>query len=85
MNKIKTRQVGRAVATASEPSLQLGTEFSPNLNGTYHIRFRKENSSAGFKVLIKGGMFHRLPDGFVVTRKHMDLLKEENVPYEDIR
>lgn len=79
---IKTRKVitNKANEKASSNRL-LKVDFSPELNGSYRIKFSKEYSGAGFAVLLKGGMFHRFPDGFVVTKEHCRLLDEENIPY----
>jgi len=59
--------------------------FNPSQNGSYLIRFSKQNSKAGFKVLLKGGMFHRVPEGFVVYPKHKELLVKEEVPFEVVK
>lgn len=56
--------------------------FNPSRNGSYTIRFSDENSKAGFKVLLKGGMFHRVPEGFIIYPKHKQLLKDEKVPFD---
>lgn len=58
--------------------------FNPSRNGSYTIRFSEENTEAGFKVLLKGGMFHRVPEGYVIYPKHKELLKKEGVPFEPV-
>ena len=57
-------------------------EFRPNLNGTYTINFDEAGENAGFTVLLQGGLFHTFPDGYVVTKRHLELLKDAKIPYK---
>lgn len=85
MTEKKRNNVTHKTIGQSGLNRKVQIDFSPSLNGTYRIKFPKEYSSAGFTVLLKGGMFHRFPDGFVVTKKHTELLDEEKVPYSFVK
>lgn len=60
-------------------------DFSPQLNGTYTITFEKAAENAGFTVLLKGGLFHTFPEGYVVSKHHLELLKNEEIPYNVVK
>ena len=81
MNVKKRKVIAHKIGEKISSNGMVKIDFKPELNGTYLIKFPKEYSGAGFAVLLKGGMFHRFPDGFVVTKNHCKLLDEEKVPY----
>jgi len=60
-------------------------DFKPSLNGTYTITFEKAAENAGFTVLLKGGLFHTFPEGYVITKRHRDLLEKEGIPYKIVK
>jgi hypothetical protein len=79
MNKLEkeTRHKNSSMKTVSK-----SFKFEPELNGTHRIKFAQKYLNAGFAVLLKGGMFHRFTDAFVVTEKHCKLLDEAKIPYK---
>lgn len=70
---------------SSSASTDKPVEFNPSLNGIQRIKFDKANSGAGFKVLLQGGMFHRLSEGYVVTNRHVDLLRKAGIPFDFLK
>lgn len=59
-------------------------KFEPQLNGTYTINFPKEAENAGFAVLLQGGLFHTFPEGYVISKQHLKLLDEQDIPYQEV-
>lgn len=61
-------------------------DFKPELNGTYTIEFPDAAAkSAGYAILLKGGLFHRFPEGYVINKTHKKLLEEAEIPFKIVK
>ncbi|MFN0278838.1 MAG: hypothetical protein ACKVRN_09570 [Pyrinomonadaceae bacterium] len=85
ITKKSEKKIARATQRSKATPKRLAIDFHPSLNGTYKVRFDERSLDAGFAVLLKGGLFHRFPDGFVITKNHLDLLKDEEIPFKIVK
>ncbi len=84
----KTKQEDNPVESTHSKGHQkeYKVDFKPELNGTYTIEFSDAAAkSAGYAILLKGGLFHRFPEGYVINKTHKKLLEDAEIPFKIVK
>jgi hypothetical protein len=84
MNNLAYTDKEKSITQKTTNSEESKANTRPSPNGFYQIIFDEKNRQEGFTVLLNGGTFNGISEGFIVSKKHIELLKKARIPFTTV-